>query len=347
LTGWGAIRARQTLAGALQPSDGDTIVMDDGGSGEITYRFKSATVQAFDVKIGGDVATTHANLLAAVNASGVGDGTDYHAGTTVHTTMIGISAGSTSSIYAARNGGTAGNSIAVTDVSVNWSWIGGTLSGGAADGATMGNVDIAEKYPGDIHTTGTKADLNCGRLIHQGTGSLYFDIVNVTRFVVVSNNYTLAADLIMTSSLTALEITKGRVKLHAGAGTALPDKIVVSDLSGNSENLRLTGATTLTGIQLIVSPGIVSVNGPDWTSIENYSGQLTIEDGAVATLRSTGLTVLKSTDTMTIAYILGGDFDLTEGAGGKTVTSIWLAPQARFHTRGEDFDTFTLFEIGV
>jgi len=68
-------------------------------------------------------------------------------------------------------------------------------------------------------------------------------------------------------------------------------------------------------------------------------------DGAVTKLWSTGTTTLKATDTMAAAYIMAGDFDLTKGAGIRTVTSIWKTVQARLHYR-PDTDAVTVYTIG-
>ena len=338
-TNFGSIRARQTLAGSLQPADGDTFIINGK-----TYTAETPLTNVDGhFFIGATVLATHENLKAAVNLE-TGSGTKYAAATTLHPTVLGLSATATTSIYAAKDAGTAGNSLTTTDVSVNWAWLGATLEDGAGSGATMGNIYQEAAYPGNIHTSGTKAPINCGVYFHRGPGQISIDIVNCTRMVIDSPNYGLAADLIMTSSLTGLEIVSGRAKLHAPVGTALPDSIIVTDLMGRSENLRLTGDTSLTGTQLIVAPGRVSIDGPSWTSLENFAGHLTIVNGAVTTLRSTGRTTLKSLGTMGTAFIMGGDFELT-GPGGKTVTTVWLAPQAIFHRR-DDIDTFTLNEIG-
>jgi len=116
------------------------------------------------------------------------------------------------------------------------------------------------------YTTGARAILNCGLFRHRGTGAVYLDVYNVTRLIIDSPNYGLAAGITMTSSLTSLEIIRGRATLAAAAGTALPDQIMVADPQGLSENLRLTADSTLTGALLVVAPGRVSVDGCDWTS---------------------------------------------------------------------------------
>lgn len=63
-----------------QPTAGDKVTLGLTGYTQ-DYTYQDTTASAYDVKIGADVATTTANLAAAINADGVGDGTDYHTGT--------------------------------------------------------------------------------------------------------------------------------------------------------------------------------------------------------------------------------------------------------------------------
>jgi hypothetical protein len=344
-SGFGAIRARGTLTspGSVNFAADDTVVLDTK-----TYIFKASPSADGEVDVGADVETSLDNLMAAINLE-TPIGGKYGASMTLHPTVTALSSTATTLVVAAKDGGTGGNSIASTVGGGNTgdaTWGAATLAGGVADGATMGNIDMSEDYPGSIHTSGTKAPISCGSFEHRGSGQINIDIVNCTRMIIASINYALAADLVMSSSLVQLEIVKGRVQLECPAGTAMPNRIIVADSRTLSENLRLTGSDTLTGAQLIIGPGRVSVDGPDWTTIDNYAGQLTIEDGIVATLRSTGIVTLKTTDTMTLAYIMGGELDLTQGAGGKTVTNVILGPLANFVHRGTDIDTFILTEIG-
>lgn len=123
-------RATGTLTSDnTEPADGDTVVI-----GSKTYRFKNTPAQAYDVKRSGSAADTDlANLIKAINGSGVGDGTDYYAGTDAHPDVI---AGTTITSHAfpvyAKVFGTAGNSIATTETSSHLSWGGSVLASGAA-----------------------------------------------------------------------------------------------------------------------------------------------------------------------------------------------------------------------
>lgn len=62
------------------PSDGVTMTFGLTGFTQ-AYRFKNTTAAAYDVKIGADATATALNLKKALNADGLGDGSDYHTGT--------------------------------------------------------------------------------------------------------------------------------------------------------------------------------------------------------------------------------------------------------------------------
>lgn len=112
-----------TIAGAI--SDDETVVI-----GAITYRFKNTTAQAYDVKIGASDAITLDNLKLAINGSGVGDGTDYHAGTIAHTLVIATTNTDTTQTIHSRTYGTGNNTLATTETMANGSWADTTLGGG-------------------------------------------------------------------------------------------------------------------------------------------------------------------------------------------------------------------------
>lgn len=126
--GAGVAASKVLTSDNTELTDGDTVTV-----GSIVYRFKDTPAQAYDVKRHGTTAdTTMGNLIKAINASGVGDGTDYFAGTLIHPT---VSAGTLSAhafTATAKSLGFAGNSIAIAENSTHLSWAGGAtaLSGG-------------------------------------------------------------------------------------------------------------------------------------------------------------------------------------------------------------------------
>lgn len=123
---------------ATNPDDGDTVTIN-----ATVYRFKNTTAQAYDVKIGANAAATLDNLKLAINATGVGDGTDYHTGTLVHPNVIATTNTDTTQVIRSRTYGTTANSWATTETSGHLSWDGATMSGGVATSAatiTIGSV---------------------------------------------------------------------------------------------------------------------------------------------------------------------------------------------------------------
>lgn len=99
--------------------------------GNKVYTLKAApTTVANEVKIGASAAATAANLIAAINLTGV-PGTDYGSLTTKHT-QVSAAQGSTSAKVkvTALAAGDEGNAIATTETGTNLSWANTTLTGG-------------------------------------------------------------------------------------------------------------------------------------------------------------------------------------------------------------------------
>lgn len=135
-------KASVILTGTANPADTETVVI--GGK---TYRFKNTTAQANDVKIGAALTNTLDNLKAAVNASGTGDGTDYHTGTTANANVDASTKTATTLLFTAEAVGTAGNAVTSTETSTVLSFSAATLSGGLAETAT-----ITSTYQGESDT---------------------------------------------------------------------------------------------------------------------------------------------------------------------------------------------------
>lgn len=143
-----------TMSGAIVPGvhtvstvTSDTTDVADGETltiGSTVYRFKNTPAQAYDVKRTGTAATTLDNLKLAINASGVGDGTDYYAGTLAHPTVVATTNTNTTQVIQARVPGTAANSVATTTTASHLSWPGATMNSGtpgvAAETVTVGGV---------------------------------------------------------------------------------------------------------------------------------------------------------------------------------------------------------------
>lgn len=96
------------------------------------YRFLATTEQAYDVKIGANAAATLDNLKLAINASGAGDGTDYHTGTLEHPEVIATTNTDTVQTIRAKIIGTAPNSYATTETCAHAAFGAATMASGVA-----------------------------------------------------------------------------------------------------------------------------------------------------------------------------------------------------------------------
>lgn len=113
-------------------SDGVNVTADDTVTiGANTYVFKAGpTTVANQVKIGADAAATLANLKKAINLTGV-SGTDYGSSTVIHPTVRATTITATTLKLVAKTGGTAGNSLALSEAGTHTSVSGANLAGGA------------------------------------------------------------------------------------------------------------------------------------------------------------------------------------------------------------------------
>jgi hypothetical protein len=123
----GGVAATVTLTLAANPTDADTMTI--GGK---TYRFKNTTAQANDIKIGASAAATILNIVAAVAASGTGDGTDYHTGTTANANVSAADGTGDTVVFSALVAGVAGNDLTAAETFTNAGNVFGSdyLSGG-------------------------------------------------------------------------------------------------------------------------------------------------------------------------------------------------------------------------
>ena len=109
------------------PTAGQTVTV--GGT---TYTFVQTTADLTapdDVVIGTDVATTLANLAAAINGTPAGAGVSYATGTTANTSVTATGSTATGLTLQAIQSGSGGNS---TTTSTNWT--GGSFASGDLDG---------------------------------------------------------------------------------------------------------------------------------------------------------------------------------------------------------------------
>lgn len=108
-------------------TDGDTVTIDG-----TVYTFQDTlTNVAGHVKKGASNTASMTNLFHAINASGGTVGTDYATACVAHSTVKATNPTGTTVVVTALASGTAGNSIATTELSSHLSWGAATLASGA------------------------------------------------------------------------------------------------------------------------------------------------------------------------------------------------------------------------
>jgi hypothetical protein len=123
LAGQTLVAATGTLTFSGTGTDGDTITI-----GDITYTLRATPAAAYDVDIGATASDTGDNLEAAIMGTGT-PGTEYGIGTVAHPDVSASNTTGTVTVTALVTG-TAGNSIATSEVGSGASWGGATLSAG-------------------------------------------------------------------------------------------------------------------------------------------------------------------------------------------------------------------------
>lgn len=147
-----ASEGKLTSSGTLVPATHATSILLSGGAnasegkivtiGSTVYRFKGTTLAAYDVHIGSDAAETLDFLKDAINATGTGNGSDYHEGTLAHPDVVATTNSNTEQTIQAKVPGVDANAIVTTDDDSDLSWGDVTLGGGGGD-STPGVTDAA------------------------------------------------------------------------------------------------------------------------------------------------------------------------------------------------------------
>jgi hypothetical protein len=201
-------------------------------TGTKTYTFQTVLTNVDgNVLIGASLADSLNNLAAAI-ALGAGSGTVYAAATTANTFVYAASTTATTLVLLAKQGGTAGNSIATTETAANASFGGATLSGGVATNVSI--LTMAAMLPGNttlaigiVSTRGTVAAAQGGTFgahsLTQVSGATITSpknlvpVVNsVTHDPVLSSGrrvYALFQSESVTDGSTATVLTPNRVQL--------------------------------------------------------------------------------------------------------------------------------------
>ena len=262
LTSTGAITSGVHAESVLTANviiDGNTATI-----GSTVYRFKTTPAQAYDVNLGASDAAALDNLKLAINASGVGDGTDYYTGTLAHPSVVATTNTDSTQKFVARIPGVAANALATTATAVVLSWPDTTLGGGtgasnpgvAGETVTVGAstymfVDVLSE------TNGAAAIAN--QVLYGTTVTTAF--ANLRKAInasgVAGTDYSTGTIANATANSTASDATTVTIL----ADTIGPDgnSVVTTETMANGA----FGAVTLTGGTF--GPGVVARQSLTWT----------------------------------------------------------------------------------
>ena len=136
---WPAIKAQGKLTISVQPSVGQVLTL-----GSKTYSFVASLATNTDgqIVIGGTVATTRANIQAAVNLSGL-PGSQYASATSLNGDVEATAIIGNDIIFTAKTGGVAGNSIVSTSTLVAPNTFDAVTLGTYRAGAAASDADSA------------------------------------------------------------------------------------------------------------------------------------------------------------------------------------------------------------
>ncbi len=143
--------AKLTSSGALAPATHAVCVLTSDATnvsegtlitiGSTVYQFLATTLAAYDINIGATAAESLDFLKAAINASGTGDGTDYHAGTLAHPDVVATTNIDTAQTIQAKVPGVDANTIATLEDDDHLAWDGATMNSGTP-GVTAATATI-------------------------------------------------------------------------------------------------------------------------------------------------------------------------------------------------------------
>lgn len=147
--------ASQVLTFTDTPLDAETFTIN-----ATVYTVEDGAVAtAFEVNDAATAALFIVNLCAAINADGVGDGSDYAAGTTAHPDVSCTASTATTLTVASLVGGSDDNGLATTETSTVASFGGATLEDVVDPSITYSGVDsLAATADGLVTTTVTDGD---------------------------------------------------------------------------------------------------------------------------------------------------------------------------------------------
>ena len=240
-----AAEAKLTNSGAIAPAThavcvltNDTTNIEEGKIitiNTVVYTFKATTTAAYDINIGTDAEESIDFLFAAINASGTGDGTDYHAGTLANDFVVATAENATTLTIQAKLPGTVANAFPTESDDAGWTWDGATMNSGTPGVTTAAaTVTIGTRvYTVVDELSETEADAVVDQILYGGDEATVLDNLK----------------LAIAAATPGTEYSTGTVinaDVVAGANTNTTQVIaaIISGVIGNAIAIECTWANT-------------------------------------------------------------------------------------------------------
>jgi hypothetical protein len=280
MTGGATRKAKAKLTFTGQPLDTETEVINGK---TYTYQDDLTDVDGH-VQIGADAEETIDNLVAAINRTPAGAGTQYATATTKHTTVTAAKSGTDKCILSAIIAGTPGNAYTLVDNATNV----------ARDAATFGTEQLGVDPTASEVLTALETAINASN-----TQRLEADKISTTHLLVRSKDVKVVT-LACTETLTGTNNAWASATMYGGA-TTKTHKMAHAKRVPNAVEVAV-GALhfelpfTPTSVIVLVAPTATPGAWKIWDGVPNIDGGHVLIDNA-------GSVDWASTDTMEVLFI--------------------------------------------
>ena len=239
----------EIVSDATNFADGETVTI-----GTIVYRFKETTAQAYDINIGVSAAESLDFLKAAINATGTGDGTDYHAGTLAHPDVVATTNTDTVQTILAKVPGVTPNAYPTTETCAHAAWADTTLGGGAGNsnpGVTTAGATVT--INGRVYTfvdalSETEADAIVDQILYGGNEAAALDNLKVAINAGATEGTNYSTGTVVNPDVTAGTNTNTTQVITAKVKGIIGDLITTTETLANTVWDAITLGTEVAGV---------------------------------------------------------------------------------------------------
>ncbi len=207
-----------------------------------------------------------------------------------------------------------------------------TSNQGGQTAVDLDALIIHPSYNGDIGTSGTPLLISADKVLHEGTGTLYYtDGDGTTDHVIVNSTNRTDAAVFSGTSLSRITALRGKITLDSSlAALALLEVGYFTSRSSDANVVIETAAGAITDCYM--SGGQVDC-GAAVTNLYQSAGKFIQNEAAVSAITNIyqfgGQCVYNTDQNITLANILGGELDFSQNARQLTIALLKVWPGAK------------------